>query len=62
MFNFPLHLEFGLKFRTIGVLRKKNLEKTQIDRVFHEKQETFQPALLDCKSSEPSKSSDRVLT
>ena len=32
----PLHLEFGLKFRNIWVLRK-NL--TQINEVFHEKQD-----------------------
>jgi len=44
MLDFPLHLEFGLKFRNIGVLRK-NL--TGIDIVFHEKQEKIQSVLLD---------------
>ena len=39
MFDLPLHLEFGLKFKNIGVLRK-NL--TGIDIVFHEKQEKIQ--------------------
>ena len=39
MFDLPLHLEFGLKFKHIGVLWK-NL--TGIDIVFHEKQEKIQ--------------------
>jgi len=44
MLDFPLHLEFGLKFRNIGVLRK---HFTGIDIVFHEKQEKIQSALWD---------------
>ena len=44
MFNFPLRMEFGLKFKNIGVLRK-NLTRKSI--VFHEKQEKIQSVLLD---------------
>ena len=40
----PLHLEFGLKFRKIWVLRKNH---TRINKVFHEKQDKIQSALLD---------------
>ena len=39
----PLHLEFGLKFRNIWVLRKNH---TRINKVFHEKQDKIQSALL----------------
>ena len=44
MFNFPLRMEFGLKFKNIGVLRI-NLTRKSI--VFHEKQEKIQSVLLD---------------
>ena len=44
MFDFPLHLYFGLKFRDIKVPRKS---LTRIDVMFHDKQEKIQSAFLD---------------
>ena len=44
MFNFPLHLEFVLKFRNVVGLGE---HLTRINIVFHEKQEKIQSMLLD---------------